>query len=132
MRRGTYTSHGDMMRQSTSTRSPSKLTRIFRSPIRVWPRSTHRLVSTTRPFLRLKGRSPCLGEASSFLMTLATSTRAGKRDDARKVLEDLDRLANDEYVPSYGRAVICAALGNKENAMNWLEKAYKERNFLVY
>jgi len=65
-------------------------------------------------------------------MTLATSTRAGKRDDARKVLEDLDRLANDEYVPSYGRAVICAALGNKESAMNWLEKAYEERNFLVY
>ena len=58
--------------------------------------------------------------------------RAGKIDAANKVLEDLDRLASDEYVPSYGRAVIHAALGNEERAMTWLEKAYEERSFLVY
>ncbi len=57
---------------------------------------------------------------------------AGKRDEAAKVLEDLDRLASDQYVPAYGRVLICAALGDKEKAMAWLEKAYEERSFLVY
>src|SRR2546429_4533437 len=58
--------------------------------------------------------------------------RAGKIDGAMKVLEDLDRLANEQYVPSYGRAVIHAALGDNGEAMAWLEKAYEERSFLVY
>jgi len=57
---------------------------------------------------------------------------AGKLEEARKVLEDLDGLATDQYVSSYGRAVIHAALGEKEIAMAWLEKAYEERSFLVY
>ncbi len=48
------------------------------------------------------------------------------------MLEDLDRLASDQYVPAYGRVLICAALGYKEKAMAWLEKAYEERSFLVY
>jgi len=58
--------------------------------------------------------------------------RAGRRDDATRVLEDLDRTAADEYVPAYGRVVIHAALGDKEKALAWLEKAYEERSFLVY
>ncbi len=58
--------------------------------------------------------------------------RAGKRDDAMKMLEDLDRIAADEYVPAYCRVVFYAALGDKEKALTWLEKAYEERSFLVY
>jgi len=41
-------------------------------------------------------------------------------------------LASDEYVPAYGRAVIHTALGDNEEALNWLEKSYEERSFLVY
>jgi hypothetical protein len=48
------------------------------------------------------------------------------------VLQDLDLLAADEYVPAYGRAVIHAALGNNQEALAWVEKAYDERSFLVY
>ena len=84
-------------------------------------------VSEIERAIALSGRSTFILDDLGYIYA-----RAGKRDDARKVLEDLDRLANDEYVPSYGRAVICAALDNKEDAMNWLEKAYDERNFLVY
>ena len=58
--------------------------------------------------------------------------RAGRKDDAIKVLDDLDRIAADEYVPAYGRAVIHAALREREKALAWLEKAYEERSFLVY
>ncbi|HVH15327.1 MAG TPA: tetratricopeptide repeat protein [Candidatus Angelobacter sp.] len=58
--------------------------------------------------------------------------RAGKREEATKVLQDLAALATDEYVPAYGRVLILAALGDKEAALTWLEKAYEERSFLVY
>jgi tetratricopeptide (TPR) repeat protein len=58
--------------------------------------------------------------------------RAGRKEDAIKVLEDLARLATDEYVPAYGRVLIHTALGDKEAALTWLEKAYEERSFLVY
>jgi len=47
-------------------------------------------------------------------------------------LSDLDKIAGDEYVPAYGRAVVYAALGDKEKTLAWLEKAYEERSFLVY
>jgi adenylate cyclase len=58
--------------------------------------------------------------------------RAGKKEAAVKVLADLDRIASDQYVPAYGRAVIHAALEDRENSLAWLEKAYEERSFLVY
>ena len=58
--------------------------------------------------------------------------RAGEREKATKVLEDLAKLATDEFVPAYGRAVIYAALGDTEAALTWLERAYEERSFLVY
>jgi hypothetical protein len=48
------------------------------------------------------------------------------------VLDDLDELSSEVYVPSYGRAAIYAGLGEKEKAMDWLEKAYDERTFVVY
>jgi adenylate cyclase len=60
------------------------------------------------------------------------SARAGKREEAAKVLEDLATLATDEYVPAYCMAVIHTGLGNIEKAITWLEKAYEERSFLVY
>jgi len=58
--------------------------------------------------------------------------RAGKKSEAMKILGDLDKIASDEYVPAYGRAVIYSALGDKEKTLAWLERAYEERSFLVY
>ncbi len=58
--------------------------------------------------------------------------RAGRKADALRILEDLDRRAGDEYVPSYGRAVVYAALGDEGKTMEWLQKAFEERSFLVH
>lgn len=58
--------------------------------------------------------------------------RAGKIGEAKKILDDLDKIASDEYVPAYSRAAIYAALGDKDQTLAWLEKAYDERAFLVY
>ncbi len=57
---------------------------------------------------------------------------SGKKEEAMKVLDDLSKLASEEYVPAYGRAVIYSSLGDKDKAIEWLERAYEERSFWVY
>jgi TolB-like protein/class 3 adenylate cyclase/lipopolysaccharide biosynthesis regulator YciM len=84
-------------------------------------------VSEIEKAIALSGRSIFILDDLGYIYA-----RAGKRDEATKVLKDLDRLAGDEYVPAYGRAVIHTALGDNEEALNWLEKSYEERSFLVY
>jgi adenylate cyclase len=84
-------------------------------------------VSEIETAIALSGRSIFILDDLGYIYA-----RAGKRDEATKVLKDLDRLASDEYVPAYGRAVIHTALGDNEEALNWLEKSYEERSFLVY
>jgi len=84
-------------------------------------------VSEIEKAIALSGRSIFILDDLGYIYA-----RAGKRDEATRVLKDLDRLASDEYVPAYGRAVIHTALGNHEEALAWLEKAYEERSFLVY
>ena len=52
---------------------------------------------------------------------------SGRRAEAEKVLSEL-RPNNEGYYPSYMAALICAALGHKEDALKWLQKAYEERS----
>src|SRR5262249_190471 len=57
---------------------------------------------------------------------------SGKRDAALKVLDELTALSALKDV-SYYKASIYAGLGQKEQALEWLEKAYDERSgLLVY
>jgi TolB-like protein/Tfp pilus assembly protein PilF len=57
---------------------------------------------------------------------------AGHRADAERVLSELDDLSTETYIPAYGRAAIYAGLGDADKAMEWLEKAYEERNFSAW
>ena len=57
----------------------------------------------------------------------------GKRDEARKVLDELFELAKRRYVPSFHIGLIYLRLGEIERAFEWFEKAHKERDFyLIY
>jgi TolB-like protein len=53
---------------------------------------------------------------------------AGQEDEARKVLRELSLSAKERYVPPYSYALIHTALGEKDLAFEWLEKAYEYRN----
>src|SRR6266852_4686767 len=58
---------------------------------------------------------------------------SGDSVGARKALADLQRLARSRYVSSLYFAAIYIGLGEKTRALDWLDKAYKERNDrLVY
>ena len=53
----------------------------------------------------------------------------GKPQEARGVLEEFEALRKSgRFVTSYGVALIYAALGDKEQAFAWLDRAYDERS----
>jgi len=52
----------------------------------------------------------------------------GKKAEAEKILRDLEHGAKDGYVSPYVLATICAGLGEKDKAIQFLEKAYDQRS----
>ena len=53
---------------------------------------------------------------------------SGRQNAARNVLEELQRQSQKSYVPPYNIAMIYAALGEKDHALDWLEKGYEARD----
>jgi TolB-like protein/Tfp pilus assembly protein PilF len=58
---------------------------------------------------------------------------AGRTAEARAMLSDLEDLASSRYVPAVYVAAVHAGLGQKEDACDWLERAFAERaSWLVF
>jgi serine/threonine-protein kinase len=53
---------------------------------------------------------------------------SGKRDEAKRVLADLDRVSKQKYVSAFHLALIHMGLGEKDQAFACLERAYEERD----
>ena len=62
---------------------------------------------------------------------LATSgeahARLGKRAEAQKIIERLKKQAKQRYVPPYAVSWIHIGLGEKQQALEWFEKSYENR-----
>jgi serine/threonine-protein kinase len=56
---------------------------------------------------------------------------AGKPEEARKILAELQGLSKQQYVSPYMIAIIYAALGDREQAFEWLERVYEDRSYYV-
>jgi tetratricopeptide (TPR) repeat protein len=52
--------------------------------------------------------------------------RAGQRNEAQKILARLTEEAKSRYVSAYSLAVLLLALGEKDRAMDELERAFRE------
>ena len=59
---------------------------------------------------------------------------SGNKIEAEKILNQLKELSKERYVSAYSFALVYLGLGNKEEALHWLEKSYQDRtgNDLVY
>ena len=54
--------------------------------------------------------------------------RSGQLDDARKILARLNEEAKSRYVAAYGIGVVFLGMGDKNRAMDELERAYREND----
>jgi tetratricopeptide (TPR) repeat protein len=58
--------------------------------------------------------------------------RVGSRDEALKILDLLKTRAKQEYVGPDLFAYLYAGLGDNDQALAWLEKAYEERDLPLF
>jgi TolB-like protein/Tfp pilus assembly protein PilF len=72
--------------------------------------------------------------APSYLGGLGWAyANAGRKADARSVLADLCEMRKQRYVMATNMALIHAGLGEKEEALGWLEQGFEERAaWMVY
>jgi tetratricopeptide (TPR) repeat protein len=54
--------------------------------------------------------------------------RSGKESEARKVLNELLAFSKEGYVVSYAVAIVYNGLGDRNSALQWLERACEERD----
>src|SRR5262249_35268547 len=64
----------------------------------------------------------CLGYAYAM---------SGRKDEARKLIDELKERLRRSYVCPYFIAMIYAGLGEKDQAFAWLGKAYEDRTLLM-
>jgi len=73
---------------------------------------------------------PSSGETDALQLAAITGRQAvsGKRAEAERLLSRLDSISKRHYVCPYEMATAHAILGNKEKALNWLNRGLKERS----
>jgi tetratricopeptide (TPR) repeat protein len=52
----------------------------------------------------------------------------GRKDEARKILEKLRESRAKRYTAAYALALVCLGLGDRTEALNWLEESYHDRD----
>ena len=85
-------------------------------------------VAEARQAVLLSERSPAMvGHLANKL------ARAGRREEARALVTELHETARRRYVSPAGFVVAYAGLGEREEALRWLERGFEERvNLMVY
>jgi len=53
---------------------------------------------------------------------------AGRRAEAQKMLDQLNAISEQKYVPAISKVGVYVGLGDKEKAFEWLGKAYEDRS----
>ncbi len=75
---------------------------------------------------------PLAGEHAYTLAAFGGAyAMAGQRDEARRMLDQLDELARERYVPPIHRFIVLAGLGETDEALDCMEEAITERNPMV-
>jgi len=74
----------------------------------------------------LNNAGRCSG-GNSKAMTLRgyIFAKVGKTKEAHEVLSTLEALSRERYVPPYATALVYLGLGQRDSALDWLERAYE-------
>jgi tetratricopeptide (TPR) repeat protein len=74
-----------------------------------------------------------LNDDPSVLALLGQAyARAGQREEAQRILARLSEEAKSRYVQAYSFALMYLAFGDKERAIDELERGYRERGVGVF
>ena len=77
--------------------------------------------------LTISGRSALFLDSAAAVYALSHEDRK-----SRGILAEAEKLSENRFVPSYGRAAAHAALGDKEKAVQMLRKASDEHGWLIW
>jgi serine/threonine-protein kinase len=80
-----------------------------------------------------KTLSTFAGDTESIAALGHAYAASGRVAEAHAIIDNLTEYGKQRYIPSYFNAQIHAALGQADQAFEWLEKSYEERyGFLIY
>ncbi len=73
-------------------------------------------------------KARALNDDPSLLVVLARAHGlSGNKMEAEKILDQLKKLSQERYVSAYSFALTYLGLGDKEEALRWLEQSYQDR-----
>jgi serine/threonine-protein kinase len=98
--------------------------RYFLAPVYAEKGMYDRAIAEARKAMDLSGGNDPLMVAQLGAMY----SYSGKKDEAEKVLVELDRLSKQKYVSAFHLALIHMGLGRNDQALAHLERAYEERD----
>jgi TolB-like protein/Flp pilus assembly protein TadD len=76
----------------------------------------------------MKARESSAGNTEAISLIGQTYGVMGRRDEAEKILAELQALSARKFVPPYNFATVYIGLGEMQAALDWLEKAYNVRD----
>jgi len=68
-------------------------------------------------------------DSHDFIGLARINARSGRRGEAQRLLRDIAEGSKDRYYSSALMATVYVALGDKDRAFEWLEKAYQQRDW---
>jgi TolB-like protein/Flp pilus assembly protein TadD len=69
--------------------------------------------------------------SASYAMLAFAHAKAGRSAEARKIFDELTNQSRDRYIGAYALAVVHLALGENEEGLRSLEKAFDDRDILL-
>jgi TolB-like protein/Flp pilus assembly protein TadD/class 3 adenylate cyclase len=75
-----------------------------------------------------KARDLSHGNSEAIASIGFVEALAGDKAKARGVLDELNRLSAQRYIPPHNLALVYSALGERDEAFSWLEKACEDRD----
>lgn len=57
--------------------------------------------------------------------------KAGRREEALAIVRDIEKFGERKPAPSHNLAIAWTALGDHDRAFYWLERAYRDRLYLL-
>jgi TolB-like protein/Tfp pilus assembly protein PilF len=68
------------------------------------------------------------GDPLHLSLLAVAKTKMGDKNIAQQVLAELDKVNPDRQGLAYDRAIVYLGMGNKEEALRWLEQSYADRD----